>query len=238
MRLYWNRLAPSDEPEFMSKVDRSVLERDGVRKAVREAGHGRLLMSDEQVAASLAATMATHPADQPVWVFGYGSLIWNPLMEYAERRAARVRAWHRGFYVWSKVNRGTPDDPGLVLGLDSGGSCQGIAYRLHAHNAPEDLQLLWRREMIAGAYRPRWVSADVGGSAVRAIAFVVNRTHPGYTGRLGDAQIVAIAARAQGHYGSCADYLTQTAASLEAQGIADPRMSRLAQLLAQARRSG
>ncbi|MEO8009481.1 MAG: gamma-glutamylcyclotransferase, partial [Betaproteobacteria bacterium] len=104
-----------------SKVDRSVLEKDGVRQAVRNAGYGHLLMSDEDVAASLAAILATHPKGKPIWVFGYGSLIWSPLMEFAERRPARIHGYHRGFYLWSKVNRGSPEEPGLVLGLDAGG---------------------------------------------------------------------------------------------------------------------
>lgn len=219
----------------MSKVDRSYLQKDGVRNAVRESGHGHLLLPDEEVADSLAMTMATHPQGEPVWVFGYGSLVWNPLMEYAERRPARVRGYHRGFYVWSKVNRGSPEVPGLVLALDNGGSCQGVAYRLHAETLADDLALLWRREMVAGTYMPRWVRAETGAGRVRAIAFVVNRTRPGYTGRLSEEQIVTIASRAVGHYGSCADYLMQTAASLEAQGIADPRLNRLARLLAQRR---
>jgi cation transport protein ChaC len=219
----------------VSKVDRTFLQNDGVRNAVRESGHAHLLLPDEEVARSLAATMATHPQGEPVWVFGYGSLVWNPLMEYAERQPARVRGYHRGFYVWSKVNRGSPDVPGLVLALDSGGSCQGVAYRLYAETMADDLTLLWRREMVAGTYMPRWVRTETGSGAVRAITFVVNRAKPGYTGRLTDEQIVAIASRAVGHYGSCADYLMQTAASLEAQGIADPRLNRLASLLAQRR---
>jgi cation transport protein ChaC len=215
----------------VAKVDRSVLEKDGVRQAVRDAGHGHLLMSDEDVAASLAATLATHPKGKPIWVFGYGSLIWNPLMEYAERRRARVRGYHRGFYIWSKINRGTPEIPGLVLALDSGGSCQGVAYRMHDDRFDAELAILWRREMVAGTYMPKWINADIGGETVRAIAFVVNRTKPGYTGRLTDERIVAIASRAAGHYGSCADYLIQTACSLEAQGIPDSRLTRLAKLL-------
>ncbi len=216
-----------------AKVDRSVLERDGVRQAVRDAGHGHLLMSDEEVAASLAATLATHPKGKPVWVFGYGSLIWNPLMEFAERRAAKVHGYHRGFYVWSKVNRGSPEVPGLVLGLDGGGSCHGVAYRLHRTKVAEELAILWRREMVAGTYLPRWVNAQTAAGTVRAIAFVVNRSKPGYTGRLTDERIVAIAARAAGHYGSCAEYLMQTAASLETQGIPDSRLTRLAKMLQQ-----
>jgi len=217
-----------------SKVDRSVLEKDGVRQAVRDAGHGHLLMSDEEVAASLAATLATHPKGQPIWVFGYGSLIWNPLLEYAERRRARVRGYHRGFYVWSKINRGTPELPGLVLALDKGGSCQGVAYRMHDDRFAVELAILWRREMVAGTYMPKWINIDIDGTNTRAIAFVVNRLKPGYAGKLDDRQIVSIALRAHGAYGSCAEYLINTATSLEAAGIADPRLSRLARLVAKA----
>jgi cation transport protein ChaC len=220
----------------VTKVDRSMLERDGVRQAVRDAGHGHLLMSDEDVAASLAATLSTHPRGEPIWVFGYGSLIWNPLMDYAERRWARVRGWHRGFYIWSRVNRGTPDVPGLVLALDRGGSCHGVAYRMHDDRFGEELTILWRREMVAGTYMPKWINADIGDATVRAIAFVVNRARPGYAGRLEDENIVSIALNAHGVYGSCADYLTQTAHSLEEQGVGDQRLSRLARLVAKARK--
>jgi glutathione-specific gamma-glutamylcyclotransferase len=222
----------------MSKVDRAFLAKDGVRNAVRAAGHAHLLMPDEEVARSLAQTMASHPRGAPVWVFGYGSLMWNPLMEHAERQPARVHGWHRGFYVWSKVNRGTPEVPGLVLALDAGGSCHGIAYRLHETTLDEDLLLLWRREMVGGTYRPRWMKIDLGGQAVRAIAFIVDRTRPGYTGRLTDAQILEVARKAAGHYGSCADYLIRSAFSLEALGMPDRRLSRLARMLQRDSRSG
>jgi cation transport protein ChaC len=222
----------------VNKVDRAVLEQDGVRKAVREAGYGHLLMSDEEVARSLAETMAGHRQGEPVWIFGYGSLIWSPLMEFTERLPARIRGYHRGFYLWSKVNRGSPEVPGLVLGLDAGGSCQGVAYRLHDDDRlMAELGLLWRREMVTGTYSPRWVGADLGGRVVRAIAFVVNRGKPGYAGRLDDRQIVSVALKACGHYGSCADYLVQTATSLELAGIADARLSRLARLVAEAGRA-
>jgi cation transport protein ChaC len=221
----------------LAKVDRSVLEQDGVRQAVRDAGYGHLLMSDEEVAQSLTDTLAGHRKGEPVWVFGYGSLIWNPLMEFAERQPARIHGYHRGFYLWSKVNRGSPEVPGLVLGLDIGGSCQGVAYRLHGDRLMDELRLLWRREMVVGTYSPRWVGAALGDRVVRAIAFVVNRKKPGYTGRLDDRRIVSIALKACGHYGTCADYLINTATSLEVAGIADPRLSRLAKLVAQRRDS-
>ncbi|MEO8005521.1 MAG: gamma-glutamylcyclotransferase [Betaproteobacteria bacterium] len=218
----------------LGKVDRSVLERDGVRQAVRDSGYGHLLLSDEEVARTLSQTMARHQKGEPVWIFGYGSLIWNPLMEFAERQPARIHGYHRGFYLWSRVNRGSPEVPGLVLGLDRGGSCQGVAYRLHDDRLDAELNLLWRREMVMGTYQPRWVRTVIGDRTVRAIAFIVDRRKPGYTGRLDDRLIVSTAIKATGHYGTCADYLTQTARSLEAAGIADPRMSRLAELVAEA----
>jgi cation transport protein ChaC len=218
----------------VSKVDRSFLEQDGVRQAVRYSGYGHLLMSDEDVERSLADTMSGHRKGDPLWVFGYGSLIWNPLMEFADRCPARIHGYHRGFYLWSKVNRGSPEVPGLVLGLDAGGSCHGVAYRLHDEKLMSELGLLWRREMVMGTYMPRWVKANIGDRVVRAIAFIVDRKKPGYTGRLDDREIVSIALKACGHYGTCADYLVQTATSLEGAGIADPRLSRLAKLVAQA----
>ena len=101
---------------------------------------------------------------------------------------------------------------------------------MHDDKFEAELAILWRREMVAGTYMPKWINADIGGATVRAIAFVVNRSKPGYAGRLDDEQIVSIALRAHGAYGSCADYLINTATSLEVAGIADPRLSRLAKL--------
>ncbi len=194
-----------------------------------------MLRSEEELEHSLKKSLAQRNSDGPVWVFGYGSLIWNPLMRFAERRLAKVRGYHRGFYLWSKINRGSPERPGLVLALDRGGSCGGVAYRLHADHVAEEFKLLWRREMIAAAYLPRWVDAHTDSGVVKALTFVIDRNTPGYTGRLNDEDIIATALGAHGHYGSCADYLLQTAISLEQHGISDQRMRRLARLL-QARR--
>jgi cation transport protein ChaC len=118
-----------------------------------------------------------------------------------------------------------------VLGLDRGGSCGGVAYRLHADHVLEEFKLLWRREMLTGAYAARWVGAHTNSGLVNALTFVVDRATPGYTGRLSDENIVNIVVDAHGHYGSCADYLLDTAMSLEHHGISDQRMRRLARLL-------
>ena len=215
----------------MRKIDRAFLQQDGVRNAVREAGYGHLLLSDAQLAQSLAAILSERAPRQPLWVFGYGSLIWSPTFHFAERTIACARGYHRGFYLWSKVNRGTPELPGLVLGLDRGGSCGGIAFRVQEAVLEEELRLLWRREMLLGTYVPRWVSVEIERRPARAIAFVVNRAMPNYSGRLSDERIVSVALQAHGHYGSCADYLLNTAASLEQHGIPDRRLSRLARLV-------
>ena len=213
------------------RIERSFLEQDGIRWAVRDAGHGGMLLSDADLEKSLNTALSDRNSDDPIWIFGYGSLIWNPLFTFAERRVAKVRGYHRGFYLWSKINRGSPERPGLVLGLDRGGSCGGMAYQLHPHSVTEEFKLLWRREMLAGMYIPRWVNADTSSGIVSALTFVVDQAAQGYAGRLSDENIVTTALRARGHYGSCADYLLETATSLEHHGISDQRMRRLARLL-------
>ena len=215
----------------MSGVDRETLLRDGVRARVRADGNGHLLLPDEAVEASLTAMLTQRSPSAPVWVFGYGSLIWSPMLQFAEQRVAHVRGYHRGFYLWSKVNRGTPDRPGLVLGLDRGGVCGGVAYRIDEVLVARELALLWRREMLMGTYLPRWVHANTDAGPVRAIAFVVDRSKPGYAGRLTDDEIVRVVSTAQGQYGSCADYLLSTAEALARHGIADSRLNRLRRLL-------
>ena len=212
-------------------IERVHLERDGIRSAVDSAGHGSMLLSEAAIEESLNRALAERNSDDPVWVFGYGSLIWNPLMRFAERRVAKVRGYHRGFYLWSKINRGSPEKPGLVLALDRGGSCGGVAYRLHPEHVMEEFKLLWRREMLAPAYFARWVDAHTDSGVVKALTFVVDRSTGEYAGRLSDDDIVSIALGAHGHFGSCADYLVDTAMSLEQHGISDQRMRRLARLL-------
>ena len=193
---------------------------------MRDAGHGGMLLSDADLEKSSNTALSDRNSDDPIWIFGYGSLIWNPLFTFAERRVAKVRGYHRGFYLWSKINRGSPERPGLVLGLDRGGSCGGMAYQLHPDSVTEEFKLLWRREMLAGMYIPRWVNADTSSGIVSALTFVVDRAAKGYAGRLSDENIVTTALRAHGHHGSCADYLLETATSLEHHGISDQRMRR------------
>jgi cation transport protein ChaC len=196
-------------------------------------------LSDEALAASLAATLAKKPAGSGWWVFAYGSLLWNPLFPFADAKPALLSGLHRQFCLWSLGTRGTIKVPGLVLGLDRGGSCRGVAYRLPAHCARAELALLWRREMVVGSYKPRWlqVKLNPAGHSLTALAFVVDRAHPQYAGRLAVERQAKVLASAQGVFGSSADYLERARVALVTHGIVDPYLERLAVAVARLRRS-
>ncbi len=189
---------------------------------------GRVVRSDAEIEASLDAMLATHPPGADVWVFGYGSLMWNPAFAYAERAVGVVRGYHRRFCLWLQMGRGSPDNPGLMLALDRGGVCRGVAFRIPAAEARAELLLVWRREMFGRAYLARWVQVRMVGAAVPAITFVVNRTDPRYAARIDDAQAARHIATARGSLGSCASYLENTVAHLQSLGIRDAGLQRIA----------
>ncbi|SRR6266567_2597299 len=193
-------------------------------------------LSDEALATSLAKTIARRPANAGWWVFAYGSLLWNPLFPFAEARTALLRGFHRRFCLWSLGSRGTVETPGLVLGLDRGGACRGVAYRLPPRCAHAELALLWRREMVVGSYRPRWMRVQSAGRAITALAFIVDRSHPQYAGRLSLARQSRALAGAAGVFGSSADYLERARVALVTHGIVDPYLEDLASAVAMQRR--
>ena len=162
-----------------------------------------------------------------LWIFGYGSLIWRPDFAYAERRAATVHGWHRALKMWSRVNRGTPECPGLVFGMLSGGSCRGMVFRVDHSHARQVMVNLWQREMVLGVYDPRWLNCRTPQGAVRALAFTLSRKSPSYTGVLADEEYRRIFAQASGIYGTTRDYAEATHAELQRMGIHDRALSRL-----------
>jgi cation transport protein ChaC len=188
--------------------------------------------TEAERAASLAATLAHPRARQPVWVFAYGSLIWKPGFPFVERRIGTIHGYHRQFCLLLKRFRGTPEVPGLMLGLERGGICRGVVHRLAEQDRGEALRTVWAREMLTGAYVPRWVEVRTDGGTVRAIFFVINRAHERYTGRLGDEAVADALAQACGHVGSCAEYLLETVTHLEELGIRDRRLWRLQAMVA------
>ncbi len=190
-------------------------------------GEGRLL-TEAELATSLEASLADWDRRTDLWLFGYGSLIWNPGLPTVEQVHGRVHGYHRGLYLWSRVNRGTPEHPGLVLALDRGGSCSGVAFRIAGPSAMPHLDTLWKREMPMGSYRPAWLPCTLAtGERVRALAFVMRRDVPTYTGRLPDETFRAVFRRAQGRYGTTLDYVTRTVTALRENGIPDRALEAL-----------
>ncbi len=197
--------------------------------AVGDTGYA---LNDLQLSESLTTTLTAKPKGAGWWVFAYGSLLWNPLFPFAEARPATVRGLHRRFCLYSMASRGTPGAPGLVLGLDRGGACTGVAYRLPAPLAMDELHLLWRREMVVGSYRPKWVGVEAGDKRLVALAFTVRHNHPQYTGKLPIDEQARVIANASGAFGSSLDYLERTRVALVTHGIVDPYLERLAGMVA------
>jgi glutathione-specific gamma-glutamylcyclotransferase len=171
---------------------------------------------------------ALRQSDQPVWLFAYGSLMWNPGFAAAERRPALLYGYHRRFCLYSRDYRGTPERPGLVLGLDRGGSCHGTAYRLPAERAAEALDRVWAREMTGMVYRMRRVTVRTAAAALTAYACVVRRESPDYAGRLPLEDTARLLALAAGGCGTGRDYLANTLDHLATLGIEDHGLRRVA----------
>jgi cation transport protein ChaC len=179
-----------------------------------------------------AEIAALRESAAPVWVFAYGSLMWNPEMPFAERRPALLRGWHRSFCLYSPEYRGTRAKPGLVLGLDRGGSCRGIAYRLPQDRLAEAIDLVWSREMTGFVYHMRPVTVTTPQGGIAAFAFTVRRDSRDYAGRLPPDTIARIIAVSAGDRGTGRDYLANTVRHLEELGIVDGPLHRIAEHVA------
>ena len=165
----------------------------------------------------------------PLWVFGYGSLMWNPEFAYTDRQMALLHGYHRRFCVYSHRYRGTPEKPGLVLGLDHGGSCHGVAYQVAPERVPEVLTYLWGREMVTGVYRPRLLPVELPDHhRVQACCFIADRRHQQYCGGLDPNQTLAMILNASGARGPNAEYLLNTVDHLDELGIEDAPLHALA----------
>jgi len=171
--------------------------------------------------------------DGGFWVFGYGSLIWHPGFDFDDKRLAVLHGWRRAFCMSSIMYRGTPEAPGLVLALDrdEAGHCLGVAYHVPAASSVATLAYLRERELVSYAYDEAHVTLDLAGEMVEALAYVTNRAHPQYRGGLSLEDQAEVIARARGPRGPNADYLLNTVDSLEALGLHDPDLVRLAELV-------
>jgi len=179
--------------------------------------------TDAEYLAMAEELLAAAPAG-PFWLFAYGSLIWNPELDtILEQQPAVARGWHRSFCLKLTRWRGTREVPALMLALDRGGSCTGIAYRLPDEDRLGQIEKLLRREIDANPPTnvARWIPVRIGGQPAIALAFVAERAGPAYDGGRSHAEVAAILARAAGHWGSAATYLQRTVSKLDEHGIRD-----------------
>jgi glutathione-specific gamma-glutamylcyclotransferase len=176
----------------------------------------------------------TKPSPEDLWVFGYGSLMWRPGFDFLEQVPARLIGEHRALCVYSFDHRGTPEKPGLVLGLDRGGACRGIAFRVPARRRDETIEYLRSREQTTHVYREVTRSVWLGNEArqrVSALAYVVDRGHIQYAGRLSLSEQLRLIRQGHGRSGNNRDYVLSTVKSIEAQGFRDAQLHQLALML-------
>jgi len=166
-----------------------------------------------------------------LWVFTYGSLMWDPGFAHVAAEPALLRGYHRAFCIYSSRYRGTVKAPGLVLGLDPGGACKGIAYRIAAADKPAALEALWHREMRRGVYWPRLIPVATPNGRRDALTFVANRAHTGYAGRMASGDAARIIAMCCGERGPNVDYLVNTLRHLDALGVHDHHLHQLLELV-------
>jgi cation transport protein ChaC len=185
--------------------------------------------NDAQIEASRLATLGDWPAGEDLWVFGYGSLMWDPAIHFTELRRADLPGQARRFCFRTLMGRGTPEHPALMLSLEAagGGHCQGLAFRIPAGQVPHEAGFLWRREMVRGGYLPALLPVQTPQGPLQALVFLSNPQHPSHCGELPLAESAAIIATAAGQLGRNSHYLRQLDAQLLRLGVDDPYIHRL-----------
>ena len=185
-------------------------------------------LSDEVIEASRLEVLGNHKAEEDLWIYSYGSLMWDPGFHFAEVRLADVEGFQRRFTLKINLGRGSQEFPALMLSLEpQAGRCHGLAFRIAADAVHAETAILWRREMLRGGYAPAMVPMLTPQGPIRALAFVSNRSHPSYVGELPFAETAATIASGKGILGTNREYLVQLATQLDALGIEDPYVAQL-----------
>jgi cation transport protein ChaC len=211
---------------------KNVLTRDFLRRADCRTSFGcideSILLTPAQREASLCATLAKRADNTPVWIFGYGSLMWNPVFEPEEIQPAMLKGYHRAFCLKLTTGRGTPNQPGRMLALKEGGFTSGLAFRLPESTLYDELALLWKREMLTDCYQPTWCELQLDdGRRVTALVFIMNAAHPLFESDTREQVIAPLIAKASGPLGSNAQYLFSLDKELRHHGMHDDYISKL-----------
>lgn len=192
-------------------------------------------LDEDDYARMIEETLAARPDDGPLWLFAYGSLIWKPEVEHTEEKVALARGWHRSFCLNMTRWRATKTQPGLMMAMDRGGQCKGVALQLLDGDRRQQLDKLFRREMTLkpSTYKPRWLKLATAEGPLVALGFVANRKGRAYAGGISEDDVVERIATSCGHWGSAADYLYNVVKNLEQRAIHDRHLWRLQHLVAE-----
>jgi cation transport protein ChaC len=217
---------------------KNILTRDSIlsgkiHQLIKAEDTSMKMLTDQQRAESLQAMFNNENIKEDVWLFGYGSLIWNPAIYFEQKSPMLIYGFHRKFCLKTYLGRGSKEFPGLVLGLDHGGSCRGVAFKISAKTAYKELEVVWNREMVSGSYTPKWLSGKIGTTSVKALGFVVDRKQDRYVNNLTDIEVAHLISKANGFLGSCCDYLLNTSEHLKNLGIPDKKLTNLVDLVNQ-----
>ena len=189
-------------------MDKQNIKDDKIRKMARDQGFGYMLLDDETLLKSRQSLIPdVQSSKKEIWLFGYGSLIWNPFVDPTEKRVVKVYGLHRKYCLKSEIGRGSKKNPGLVLGLNNGGSTSGIALKIDSKSASSELDLIWKREMITGAYKPKIIKGFTDKGQVEMIAFIINKQHSNYICSITEAETALMISKAQGFLGTSLEYL-------------------------------
>jgi cation transport protein ChaC len=194
-------------------------------RAARENGYpADWRLTDEAREATRTALLGSHTGN--LWIFAYGSLMWDPAIHIVEIRTGMLQGFHRRFCLKSHIGRGSREKPALMAGLDDGGSCAGLAFRVPAETVDRETEILWMREMIAGTYLPTMVPIETPQGTIKALTFVMNRNSSRYV-RLDLEETARIIATGRGLRGTCLEYLENLAERLDLLGLRDPDIDEL-----------
>jgi cation transport protein ChaC len=186
------------------------------------------MLTPKECEESRLETLQQHDPKQDLWIFGYSSLLWDPGIDAPQSHRSKIIGWRRSFCIDMLFARGSPKKPGLMLALDKGGECEGIAYCIPPKEIEEQTPLLWRREMTPRTYRPAWVNIKIDGKSLKGLAFVIDQETHLYAGNLEPAIQARRIAKAEGPLGSNRAYLYQCAEELKRRGIHDAYITDLA----------
>ena len=192
-------------------------------------------LTQQQRKESISQTLEKRPQNKPVLIFGYGSLLWKPIISFKGYEKAKLHGWSRKVCSWTVHARGTIKNPGLVFGLDKDKTdyCEGLAFELEEAFLEKDLETLWEQEMHSNLYKPQWLPVITKRGPCLAIAFTINQNHPLYAGDIPNDKAVDIISAATGMFGACADYFTKTTEVLRNLGLNDSRLEEIVRLIQQ-----